>query len=403
MFNPLLVALILFLLASIFKISYIYTASYILFAIYLLATFWSQRNANDLQFARNFQPQALFGDEIDVTLVVENRGWLPVPWLRVHDRLPIALITPPFYQALVPLQPRERRTFTYRLSCRQRGWYEIGPLTADLGDVFGLSSRKREFSGGSHLTVYPKILSLDELGFPSKSPFGNLRTRQILYEDPSRIVGVREYQAGDSLRKINWKVTASSGRLQVRKLEPAMTLQTVVLLNVSREEYDRATAQTAIERAIVVAASIVNHLGDLRQEVGLLSNGTDPTESTPEGMIGYLPRKGRGQVTSILDVLGRLSIPDDRSFCALVRSELQRLPWGATLVVVTSRESEDLLQTMYLLHRTGFTIVLVYVDCPSDAEFDVARQKAAMLGLAAYRIQRDEDVEIWRKRAQTTA
>ena len=378
-----------------------YNVSYVLFGVYVLATIWSQRTIRDVRFRRRYQERALLGDVVEVTLEVENRGWLPVPWIQFHDRLPIALITPPFYRAVVSLQPRETRRFTYELNCRQRGWYQIGPLTAQLGDVFGLNNRQQDFSAGNHITVYPKILPIDELGLPSKSPFGHLRTRQLLYEDPSRVVGVREYQSGDSLRKVNWKVSASSGRLQVKKLEPAMTLETVILLNVNTMEYTRQYAYGAVEMGIVVAASVANHLASLRQEVGLLTNGVDPADPQPAGLAGYLPRKGRGQLTSILELLGRVTVTTDRPFWPAVRGEIKRMPWGATLVVVTPRESEELLETTVPLLRAGFNVVLIYVDYPNPELYEVAHRRASVLGMRAYRVWREEDVDIWRRQIQS--
>lgn len=394
-------ALILFLLASVFKISSIYTVSYLLFGVYVLATVWSQRSTRDLQVRRRYQERALLGDVVEVTLEVRNQGWLPIPWLQIHDRLPVALTSPPFFRTLLSLHPREVRRFTYELHCRQRGWYQIGPLTASLGDVFGLSSRQIEFAGATHLTVYPRILPLDELGLPSKSPFGHLRTRQLLYEDPSRVIGVRDYQAGDSLRKVNWKVTASSGRLQVKKLEPAMTLETVVFLNLNTAEYSRSSAFRATELAIVVAASIANHLASLRQEVGLLTNGVDPAAPATGGLVGYLPRKGRGQLSSLLELLGRVAAANDRAFWPSVRDELKRLPWGATLIFVTAQETSELLEALLPMRRAGFNVVLIYVDERSATSFERARARAATLGIPAYRVWREEDVDVWQRRIQS--
>jgi uncharacterized protein (DUF58 family) len=395
-------AVALFLLASFLKISFIYNISYVLFGVYALTKFWSSRNARDLTCRRTYVERALIGDVVDVTVRIANRGLLPCPWLRIHDRLPVELVSPPLFETVFALGPRGHRDFTYQLNCRQRGWYLIGPLTLTLGDVLGLNERRRVFSAETHLTVYPKILPLDELGFPSRSPFGHLRSRQPLYEDPSRVVGVRAYQTGDSLRSINWKASASSGTLQVRKLEPAMTLETVILVNVNLPEFVRQSAYSAVERGIVTAASIANHLVSLRQEVGLLTNGRDPAEPAVEAedrLVGYLPRKGRGQLISVLELLGRLEIAHDRPFWPGVRRELARLPWGATLAFVTPSETDEVLDTVLPLHRAGFNVILIYLDYPDPAQFELASGRARSLGLRAYRVWRESDLEIWRRQA----
>jgi len=394
-------ALILFLLATLFKISFIYTVSYVLFGVYLLATLWSARVLHDVRFRRRCAPRALHGDDVEVVLEIENRGWFPVPWMQIHERLPVALSSPPFFRSLVSLGPRETRRFRYLLHCRQRGWYQIGPLTVSLGDVFGLSARQGDVLPAEHLTVYPRILPIDELGFPSKSPFGQLRTPQILYEDPARVIGVRDYQVGDSPRRINWKVSASSGRLQVRKLEPAMTLEAVILLNVDTSDYTRQYAYAQTELAIEVAASLANHLVGLRQEVGLLTNGVDPIGEPVPGLVGYLPRKGRSQLTIILDLLGRLVVVNQRPFCLAVRGEMKRLPWGATLIIITSHESPELLETVLPLRRAGYNVVVIYMDYPNPEVFEEAQHRAALLGLRAYRIWREGDVDIWQQHIRT--
>lgn len=406
MVNLLAPAVILFLLASFLKISFIYNVSYLLFAVIVLSTVWTQRSIADIRFVRTLPERALVGDLIEVVLIAENFGWLPAPWVLIYDRLPIALAVPPFFRTVVSFNPRERRRFTYTLNCRARGWYEIGPLTISLGDVLGLTSRQREYSTAVHLTVYPRILSLDELGFPSKSPFGILRARQPLYEDPSRVVGIRDYQIGDSQRRINWKATASAGTLQVRRLEPAMTLQTVIFLNVYLKEYDRRAAYSAAEVGIVVAASIANHLASLRQEVGLLTNGSDPAAAgdanQADSLVGYLPGKGRGHLNSVLELLGRLELAHERLFWPLVQSDVRRLPWGATLVFVVPSESETLLDIVVILKRSGFSVVLVYVDYPIVEQYEIAERRARGLGVPAFRVWRDEDLELWRRHTGRT-
>jgi len=399
MINLLPLVLALLLVAALLRVNFVFHALYILFGVYVLASLWSRRASEGIQVRRTYDTRALLGDTLTVKLEVENRTLWPLPWLRVHERLPVGLAAPPFFARLVSLVPRERCELTYQLHCRQRGYYLLGPLQLTSGDVFGLRSAERELAAPAHVTVYPKIVALDELGLPSKSPFGHLRTQQPLYEDPSRVVGVRDYQSGDSLRKINWKTTAASGRLQVKKLEPAMTLQTVLLLNLNLEEYERQDAYYAAELAIVVAASLANHLAGLRQEVGLVTNGRDPLSDLP--VSGVSARKGQGHLVQILELLGRVEATTGSDFCGLLRSQMAHLPWGSTLVVVTGRESDDLWETLLALRKAGFSVVVVFCDYPSRFGFDRARGRGASLGFRCHRIWKEEDMDVWRRRVRS--
>jgi len=338
----------------------------------------------------------MLGDTTTVRLEVENRGLWPIPWARIHERLPVALSAPPYFVGLIALWPKGKATLSYELQCRQRGYYALGGLNVTSSDVFGVRTQSYDLLGPSHLTVYPLVVSLDELGLPSKSPFGHLRAREPLYEDPSRAIGVRDYQTGDSLRKINWKTSAAIGRLQVRKLEPAMTLQTVLMVNLALNEYERQDAFYATEQAIVVAASIANHLVGLRQEVGLVTNGRDPLGGSPAGLA---VRKGRSHLIAILELLGRIDQTSSADFLSLLRGQMSHLPWGATLVVVTSNDRPDLWDTLLALKRAGFNVVLVFCDYPSLIGYNQARGRAESLGIGCYRVWKTEDLDVWRRRS----
>ena len=92
------------------------------------------------------------GDKVAVVVTVDERGALPVAWVLVEDLLP--------RDALVHRPPQiwtsrqagcnwpccrggGRKTLFYQLECNQRGYYQIGPLVLETGDLFGLHRRYR--------------------------------------------------------------------------------------------------------------------------------------------------------------------------------------------------------------------------------------------------------------------
>ncbi len=375
------------LLAVTLKVGFLYHIFYLLVLVVLLAHLWGRYAVGRLVVRRRFEPRAFYGETIPVVLEVHNTGWLPVPWLLVHERLPLALASPAFLRRALALWPRERCRLTYTLHARQRGYYTLGPLTVETGDVLGLQRVERIVGSTDHLIVYPKIVPVGELGLPSRVPLGLLRTPQPLYADPVRVIGVRPYTTGDSFRLIHWKATAATGALQVKKLEPAMMLPTVILLNLNLPEYERAFAYYAAELAIIVAASLANHLVGLRQEVGLLTNGLDSLTGQP--IIGALPRKGRHHLMLLLEMLARVVPGETTPFPVFVRGQMPRLPWGATLVLVTPGETPALLESVLVLRRAGFRVVLVYVRPPGPA----VGERSAALGLPYYEVWREEHLE----------
>ncbi len=392
--------LILFFIAALFRVDFFFHILYIFLGIYLLARLWTRRALEGVDCARRFQERAFLDERVTVRLEIANRGLLPLPWLKFRESLPIQLSSPNFFQRVVSLLPWERVGFSYQLHCRRRGFYRIGPLALSAGDVFGIAERRSQGAPSDHLIVYPKIVPLRELGLPSRSPFGTLPSRQRIFEDPTRVMGVRDYQAGDSLRHINWKTSASVGQLQVKRYQPAVSLETAIFLNLNTEEYRRQVRdhrrgqiEKATELAIVVAASIANHLVERRQAVGLSTNGRDPLADAPRA-ITLPPAKGRAHLMGTLDILARVEASDTFPFVDLLRRESLHLPWGATAVVITGTETDDLFGALLGLQRKGLNVVLVLVD-PQTA-FSPTRRRAQQVGFQAYALWRERDLDIWR-------
>jgi uncharacterized protein (DUF58 family) len=398
--STVLVGLVLVFLAASFRIAFFYYVLYFYVLAALLARLWVARAWRNLEVRREYDDHVFLDEVVPLRLRVNNRGRLPIPWVRIEDKLPVRLTPERSYRAVVSLLPREQRTLEYELLAHRRGYYPIGPVGVDLGDVFGFSVRTMSTANPTYLTVYPKILTLEQLGLPSKSPFGSLKTHEVLYEDPARVVGVRDYTRGDSLRKINWKVSAATGKLQVKTLEPAITLDTVLFLNLNTEEYDLSYAEGAIELAIVVAASLASHLAEKRQPVGLISNGRDlsappeevPDPEVPRGLrapqpwevdrrgvdelgfavpgsraprerpsIAVPPGKGRPHLTRVLEALARAQPRSGQPLAGLLRQQAVRLPWGSTIVVITWGRGIGLVEALVSLRRAGFNVVLVLV------------------------------------------
>lgn len=383
--------LLLFIIAAILRVDFFFTIVYLFFAVYFLSHVWVRRAVDQLRVERQFSDRAFSGDQAQAKLHIHNDGWLPVPWLQVHESLPVDLSAPPFLRAALVLGSYARRSFAYTLDCRRRGYYAIGPLRMSGGDLLGLTGTRQIEVAEEPFIVYPRVVSLQELGLPTGSPLVALPARTPLFEDPARVRGVRDYQHGDSPRRIHWTATASAGRLLVKQHEPSIARETLVFLDLGREHYERRRRYTATELAIVVAASIAHHI--IVKEglsVGLATEAWDPL-SESRSRFFLPPRSERAHLMNVLEVLARIEVVDGASFPDLLRRESVRLPWGATLAVIAGQESEQLLDTLVYLHRAGFAVSLVLVQPTYPSE--ELRRRADQLRIPVHRVWKEQDLE----------
>ena len=392
--------IVLLILALFSRVDLFFYLLYVLFGIVVLGRLWASRALKAVTVHRIHPDRVFQGESIGVRLEVINGGWLPVLWLRLHDKVPAPLGTPGLFRQVVSLAPRERLNLAYTLYANRRGYYQLGPLAAHTGDLLGSTTTETDplrKDGGGFVIVYPRIVPLRHLGFPSQSPFGTLPSREQIFEDPTRIRGVREYQRGDSLRRIDWKTSARVGALQVKRYEPAIALETGIFLNLDGSDYPVSHRSPATELGIVVAASLAAHLVEKRQAVGLITNGRDPLATGVAVPTPSLPmRKGRDHLMHLLDLLARIEVAEAEvlPFLEVVSRESVALPWGSTAILITAHLGEGLFESLLALRRRGLGVILIMTYPGRDVSLTIRR--AEQIEVQAYSIESERDMDTWR-------
>jgi uncharacterized protein (DUF58 family) len=289
--------------------------------------------------------------------------------------------------------PKGDLQVSYKLNCRRRGYYPIGPLDMFSSDMLGMVETQQLRHSEDYLTVYPRIVPLTKVKLPSNAPLGTLRHPQPIFEDPSRVLGKRDYVAGDSLRRVDWKSSAASGRLQVKLFEPSIALETMLFLNLNADDYMPRRRYDVSELSIVVAASLANWVVDKRQSVGLATNGGDPvlTGGSPPVLP---PGRGRGYLLRLLEILARIRISSNTSFTRLLQDGTAGLSWGTTLILVTSLINDDIFNALFQARRSGLNAYLV--QCGPALNYFEIRQRADYFGFPITQLHDIGDLDVWR-------
>ncbi len=364
----------LFLLSYMLHQSLLFTISLALLLAGGLANLWNRYCFTGLEYRREINPRRAFiGEEVGLVTEVVNRKLLPLPWLEVEDELPDELELvggrlapshrPRRYRLsnLLSLRWYERVRRRYRLRCRARGYFTLGPVRMRSGDIFGLAMKEQEQALPDHILVYPKVVPITALGLPSVHPFGDMRARQPLFEDPMRTVGVRPYTYGDSMRRLHWKATARTQRLQARVYETTTTLRLIVFLNLNTlgpRWWWQGQDPAVLELAITVAASVANWGIEQGFQVGLYANGN---ARRTDQKVKILPGRDPAQLVVVLEALAKVLPFATAPMEELLRAESKGLPWGSTVVLVTAIVTEEMAALLERLQASGHRVVLLVV------------------------------------------
>lgn len=101
----------------------------------------------------------------------------------------------------------------------RRGRYTLGPVTVELQEPLGIFRVRREVAAEAVLTVYPRVVPVDELAVLPRQPFGQQRVDTRAWQDPSSLADVRPFRPGDNPKHIHWKLSARLDELHVKEFE----------------------------------------------------------------------------------------------------------------------------------------------------------------------------------------
>jgi uncharacterized protein (DUF58 family) len=366
-------AIIAFILAVLFDNQTLIAMSAFMLVIVTVAWIWSRNSLTFINYQRRFYHTHVFPNEkTDVEIIVENKKRLPVTWLQVEDMWPrhfaplkrellAERVGDPNYGTLhnaYSLRWFERVRRHYEIQAITRGIYEIGPVELISGDPFSLFERSlTRDTRKDYLVIYPEIKTLPELGFPLRDPFGDRRVQRRLFEDPVRVIGVRDYQPHDSFRMVHWKASARVGNLQTKVFEPTRGTTLVIALNIATfVQHWRGVWPDMMEYAITVSASIAAWAVEQDYGIGLISNGA---LSRSDQSFRILPSRNPNQLTHLLEALAGLKYYVTEEFGRFTLKESPKLPIGATLVMVTPFLSESITTASVRLRDSGRRVVWV--------------------------------------------
>ncbi len=364
-----LVGLALLLISIVLREPLIFAGSLFSFALGVMPELWYRFCFTGLVYRRHLaERRAFFGEPITLRVVIENRKFLPLPWLEVEDEIPQRLTLhggtlEPHFKAgrqsfinVFSLWWYQRVTRRYQVSSTARGVHRLGPVLLRSGDPFGLLNREQHREQTDTLLVYPPILPIERFGLPARHPFGERAAPRLLLEDPLRVVGVREWQAGDGLRRVHWKATARSMTLQSKVYEPTTTYTLALFLNINAySTWVEGTNSPVLELLIAATASVAAWANEQGYSVGLFSNGLQTSiegeapqadaaparvaESLAAARVRLPPSSQREQLARVLEALARLVPYFGSPMEQLIISEQPRLPAGTTIVLASAAKA----------------------------------------------------------------
>lgn len=342
----------------------------VLLILYFQSVLYNRFVSRGLKVDRSFSTAHAYpGDGITLNISVTNRSLLPLTWMHIEELVPPELklrndkVTKHFYNteythnivmSMLPLQRVNRR---YNVEFTKRGYYELKKVDVNVADMLGDNSYAYTMQASAGIVIYPKIADMSDSLLPVNSLQGDVSVVRWIIDDPTMLIGQRDYIRGDSMKSINWKRTARERHLMVNKHDYTSDKRIMLLLDLD-ELGDIWSAKNGreIEKAIEICAFIAERLISQGIPTGFATNalyGGSRENSILE------PGAGNSQMREILDCLGRIQYYKKDEFSAVLEHAAGGSSWGTDIIIVVPILRDDFITHISIAQNRKITVIAI--------------------------------------------
>jgi uncharacterized protein (DUF58 family) len=208
-----------------------------------------------------------------------------------------------------PLSAGRELSVSAALTPLRRGVLRLEGVTVACPDPFGFFRSLRTITLPQSILILPKRHELPAFQLPGTVKYqqGGVSMASSVGES-EEFVSLREYRAGDSLRRLHWKSFAKFGKPIVKEFQDEFFVRHALLL----DTFGPPAATELFEEAVSVAASVACAIQDQESLLELMFVGAEA--------YCFTTGRGVGRVEKILEILASVQLCADKDF-----SELEQL------------------------------------------------------------------------------
>lgn len=169
------------------------------------------------------------GENHTYRALIENSGFFPIYKMEIFLFTDRCMLHDVEDGKVITLNSFEKQELTSGIRCRYAGAYNIGIEKISLSDPFGMYTIQIDIPYSFRAVVSPPVTDVANqiLEIENLVNSTGLKSDRILEDIPGS--DIRPYQIGDSVKSINWKVSARFAELMVR-VPDKMEKRTITML-----------------------------------------------------------------------------------------------------------------------------------------------------------------------------
>jgi uncharacterized protein (DUF58 family) len=258
----------------------------------------------------------------------------------------------------------------YILERVPRGRYVFEDVRLELSDPFALERAALPLPPPGALLVYPRLVELGSLFSESGQASQGGRRLLLRRQSGFEVHGVREYEQGESLRRVHWPSTARRGQLMVKELEDTPRDDVAVVLDADA----RSVVGESFEVQVRAAGSLVHaYVRRGRRAVLVVNSAQREVQQVHAAAADW---RRALEVFAAVEPTGRAPV------ARLLAEEDNPAVRALELVVVTAGIDAALVDRLVQRSQSRRKVSVVYID-PASFNGAVRKPEPALLRLQA--------------------
>ncbi len=318
---------------------------------------------------------------VGVNVSIQNQA-LETVCLLIDEKVQTGMkITDGELRQWATLRSGESAELKYTFSA-VRGNFSWDHIRTVISDPLGLIETEMLLPASAMIQIRPQIKKFKAIPF---RPHSTLHSPGLI---PARLggsgtnfFGVREYQPGDSLRRLDWRLTARHPRkLFTKEFEQEEIAEIGLLLDARQSAELKIGEESLFEYSVGATASLAEMFLHQGHRVSLLVFG--------DTMLNTFPGYGKTQLHRIMGCLSKAKVEaENRTAVSLDFSPIRIFPNHALIIVISSITSAD--WPLFLrLRAYGYQALLVSPDPIDFASPTLANDMKNRLAVRAARLER---------------
>ncbi len=306
-----------------------------------------------LQFLNIGEDEVEVGERVKIEVKSNNTSIIPVGYAKIQCKISNNHNQMMFPSENIFFNPYQIINIRERFEIKTRGIFTTGVIHTELSDPLRIFKRIKHIEKDIQLVVYPKVYELDYFYMPSTGYMGTKRVTKSGHEDFSSLKKVRKYTHGDSFKRIHWKLSSKRGEMFVKEYEATSSTKMTLFVDAFSEHYIGDEQRILEDKVVEVAAAITKYCLTTNSDVSMLYHSEKLVQVDSRDLSTF---------PNVLKELVTFVAKGNMSLSELLNQESKRLEQGSFVVLVSTKITESLINTILGLKRRSFEISLVLVQ-----------------------------------------